>query len=110
MKFSHLHVSVRDLSAAVHWFESVAQLKKSFDNGRMAVLVLAPTVNLVLDTAEHDAAVTLAWESADCDGDFAALSERGAVVISAPEDLTWGVRAAYLQGPGAITIELEQSR
>ena len=35
-------------------------------------------------------------------------SERGAETLEAPEDRAWGVRAAYLRGPGRITFEIEQ--
>jgi hypothetical protein len=29
-------------------------------------------------------------------------------VIEEPADRSWGVRVAYLKGPGRITLELEQ--
>jgi hypothetical protein len=33
---------------------------------------------------------------------------RGAEMIEAPQDRPWGARAAYLKGPGGLTVEIEQ--
>ncbi len=108
MKFSHLHVSVRDLPSAIRWFADVARLKATYENGRMASFSLGGDFGLILDAAAADSTATLAWETADCDADFARFVARGAGVEAAPEDLAWGVRAAYLRGPGGLVIELEQ--
>jgi uncharacterized glyoxalase superfamily protein PhnB len=73
----------------------------------MASLPFGP-LSLILDQAEQDVAAVIAFESTACDVDFAEVVKRGAVVMDAPADQPWGVRVAYIQGPGALTIEIEQ--
>ena len=53
-------------------------------------------------------AVPIGFESDDCDRDFRAVMERGAVAVEPPNDKPWGARSAYLQGPGRLTFEIEQ--
>jgi len=108
MKFSHLHLGVRDLGAAVAWFEGVGRLPSTFQNDRMASIPIGGT-SVILDLAEEDSVATIAFGSEDCDADYKALLSRGASAAAAPEDQSWGARAAYIKGPGALTIELEQS-
>jgi uncharacterized glyoxalase superfamily protein PhnB len=73
----------------------------------MAVLQFGPIL-LVLDQDEDETVTTIGWATADCDADFRTLVGRGAQVIEEPADRSWGVRVAYLKGPGRITLELEQ--
>jgi uncharacterized glyoxalase superfamily protein PhnB len=73
----------------------------------MAVLQLGPIL-LVLDQDEDETVTTIGYATADCDADFRTVVGRGAQVIEEPADRSWGVRVAYLKGPGRITLELEQ--
>jgi hypothetical protein len=107
MKFSHMHLNVTDLDAAVAWFERIGRLPAGFRNDRMASIAVGDTT-LILDRNATDSEATVAFASTACDSDYAALVGRGAEPLAAPEDLSWGVRAAYVRGPGRITIELEQ--
>jgi hypothetical protein len=63
---------------------------------------------LILDAASDDSVATIAFNSPDCNADCAALLARGAQVVEPPQDRPYGARVAYLQGPGALTIEIEQ--
>jgi uncharacterized glyoxalase superfamily protein PhnB len=63
---------------------------------------------LVLDQDEDETVTTIGYATADCDADFRTVVGRGAQVIEEPADRSWGVRVAYLKGPGRITLELEQ--
>lgn len=107
MKFSHLHIGAEDLSSALAWFEDVGQLRPTFQNDRMASIPVDGT-SLILDLAAEDSVTTIAFETSDCDTAYLALLARGAASVAVPENLSWGVRAAYVQGPGAMTIEIEQ--
>src|SRR5262249_49619291 len=51
---------------------------------------------------------TIGSNGAACDAAAAALVARGAGVVQPPQNRPYGARVAYLQGPGALTIELEQ--
>ncbi len=55
-----------------------------------------------------DSVMTLSFESVDCDKDFHDLVAKGAIAIESPADRPWGARAAYVRGPGAMTVEFEQ--
>ncbi|MFD4246994.1 VOC family protein [Streptomyces sp. NPDC058525] len=107
MKVSHIHVTVRDLEAAVSWFRSVLEVTPGFRDERMAELQLG-RLGLVLDEGPADSQATIALASSDCDADYAHLLRRGADTLEPPDDRPWGTRAAYLKGPGAITIEIDQ--
>lgn len=78
------------------------------DGGGMAVLALHGA-SLILDAADEDGTATIGFASDDCDEDHRVASERGAETLEAPEDRAWGVRTAYLRGPGRITFEIEQN-
>ena len=107
MQLNHIHLGVRDLGGALDWLDRVWQLKAEFQNERMATMVFG-SFTLILDAAETDSLATIGFESDDCDRDFDAVTKRGAVVLEAPSDKPWGVRAAYIRGPGALRFELEQ--
>jgi uncharacterized glyoxalase superfamily protein PhnB len=64
---------------------------------------------LVVNDVEEDVLSTVAFTSTDCDGDFARVVAAGAVAIHEPEDKPWGVRGAFVQGPGKLIFEFEQS-
>ena len=106
MRLNHIHVAVRDLTGALDWLERVWQVKPQFQNDRMATL-LFDEFTLILDLGETDSPATIGFESDDCDRDFAAVVARGAEPLSSPENKPWGIRCAYLQGPGRLTFEIE---
>jgi uncharacterized glyoxalase superfamily protein PhnB len=107
MEFNHLHVGVRDLPAAMEWLAKVWDIEPSFQNESMASLTFHGTT-LILDSADEDAVSIIGFASNDCDGDFRQAFDRGAEALESPQDRAWGVRAAYLRGPGRITFEIEQ--
>lgn len=107
MKISHVHCRVRDLQAATRWFEKVCQVAPGFSNERMTVLSFGE-LGVILDAAPDDSVVTIGFESKDCDADFRLVTSRGAEPIEPPQDRPWGARAAYLKGPGGLTVEIEQ--
>lgn len=106
MNFNHIHLSVLDLGTAVHWLDRIWLLKPEFQNDRMATISFG-SLTLILDAAEADSSVTIGFESDDCDRDYRAVLERGAVAIEPPSNKPWGVRAAYIQGPGRLRFEIE---
>ena len=106
MQLNHIHVGVRDLKGAIEWFDKMWQLKPEFQNQRMATMIFG-SFTLILDAAETDTVATIGFESDDCDRDFQAVVDRGAVAIDSPSDKPWGVRAAYIQGPGQLRFEIE---
>lgn len=107
MELNHFHVYVRELGSAVEWFQRVCSARLTYRGDNMASLSVPP-LQLLLDTAEEDARITIGFATQDCDADFAAVVAKGAQAIEPPTDRPWGVRAAYIRGPGAITVELEQ--
>jgi uncharacterized glyoxalase superfamily protein PhnB len=107
MKVSHVHCRVVDLGAAVAWFEEKCGLSPSFRNAQIAVFPF-DAFTLILDVDSFDGAVTVGFDSADCRADFEAMVARGARALEPPQDRPYGARGAYLQGPGAIKIEIEQ--
>jgi uncharacterized glyoxalase superfamily protein PhnB len=62
---------------------------------------------LILDAAAEDSSATIGFESDDCDRDYRAVVQRGAVPLEAPANRPWGMRAAYLRGPGGLKFEIE---
>ncbi len=119
MKPGHIHCKVRDLPAAARWFEKIFKVKPVHNNERMVWLSFGG-FGLILDSAPDsvpdagpgaasvESVFTLAFDSDDCDADYKILTSRGAETITPPKDYPWGARAAYLKGPGGLTIELEQ--
>lgn len=109
MNFSHFHVPVKDLPAALDWLARVWDVRPDYEaEGAMAVLTVHGA-SLILDAGDADGPTTIGFSSEDCDADYRAASEGGAETIELPTDRPWGVRAAYLRGPGAITFEIEQA-
>lgn len=107
MTISHVHCRVKDLRGAVDWFTSACGVVPTFSDQRMAVLEFG-SFTLILDAASDDSRVTIGFNSLDCTADFAVLVARGAAIVQPPQDRSYGARVAYLQGPGALTIEIEQ--
>ena len=106
MILNHIHLQVRDLNAAVVWFETVLQVQPGFRNERLATFAFG-SMTLIFDTADNDVAATVGFESVDCDRDFRAVVERGAVALEPPTNKPWGVRTAYFRGPGELKFEIE---
>jgi catechol 2,3-dioxygenase-like lactoylglutathione lyase family enzyme len=106
MNFNHIHLGVRDLPAALDWIGRIWQLTPELQNDRMATIPFA-SFTVILDAAEADSSATIGFESDDCDRDYRAVLERGAVAIEPPSNKAWGVRAAYVQGPGRLRFEIE---
>jgi predicted enzyme related to lactoylglutathione lyase len=107
MEGNHFHVFVRDLAGALAWFTRVWDAEPIYREERMAILQFGP-IPLVLDQDEEETVTTIGYATADCDAAFRTVVGRGAQVIEEPADRSWGVRVAYLKGPGRITLELEQ--
>ena len=106
MTLNHIHLQVRDLGGTIDWFEKILQIHPGFRNERMATFSFDSFI-LIVDAASDDAPATLGFESDDCDRDFQAAVERGAIELQPPTNQEWGVRAAYLRGPGALKFEIE---
>ena len=109
MTISHVHCSVRDLQGAVAWFTEKCRVPPGFQDARIAAFKFG-SFTLILDAASSDGVMTVGFDSRDCDADFAAMMARGAAAIEPPADRPYGARVAYLKGPGAIKIEIEQFR
>jgi|SRR5262245_23575080 len=107
MYLNHIHLGVRDLPRALDWLDRIWQLKPQFQNDRMAAIGFG-TFTLIFDAAEADSPATIGFESDDCDRDFRAVLERGAVALDPPSNKAWGTRAAYVQGPGRLKFEIEE--
>ena len=107
MQLGHLHINFQDLPGAIRWMEQVLEKKPAYQNANMAVFPLG-SMSFIFDQSEEDSAVTIAFDSQNCDQDFSQLVGRQAKAIEKPADQPWGVRVAYLQGPGKTTIEIEQ--
>ena len=106
MVLNHIHLRVRDLNAAVDWFETILQVHPGFRNELMATFSFN-SLTLIVDGADDNAAITVGFESDDCDRDFRAVVQRGAIALEPPTNKPWGVRAAYFKGPGALKFEIE---
>jgi catechol 2,3-dioxygenase-like lactoylglutathione lyase family enzyme len=106
VRLNHIHVAVRDLEGALDWLDRIWEVKAEFQNERMATLLFAD-FTLILDSAETDSPATIGFETDDCDRDFQAVVGRGAVSLEAPENKPWGIRCAYIQGPGRLKFEIE---
>src|SRR5262249_12326632 len=107
MNASHFHIGVRDLAGAVAAFERLLGMKPVFSNERMATFRFGE-LGLLVDKADDDTRITIAFDSTDCQADFDGVVARGAEPLEPPTTQPWGVRAAYLKGPGGITFEIEQ--
>ncbi len=91
MKISHVHCRVRDLPAAARWFEQVLQATAVFNNERMVWLGFGE-FGVILDAATADSALTLGFDSDDCDADYRTVTGRGAEP-SRPRKIARGAHA-----------------
>ena len=106
MHLNHIHLRVRDLEAAVAWFEKVFQISPGFQNEQMATFCF-DSMTLIFDAAKDDVSATVGFESDDCDRDFRTVVQRGAIALEFPTNKPWGVRTAYFRGPGELKFEIE---
>ena len=58
MMLNHVHFQVRDLKAAIAWFEAVLELQPGFHNERIATFSFG-ALTVILDAASVDAPATL---------------------------------------------------
>ena len=65
-------------------------------------------LTIILDASAADTPATVGFDSQNCGEDFRAVRSRGATALEEPKDRPWGVRSAYIQGPGALKFEIEQ--
>ena len=107
MTLGHMHINVKNLSETTDWMNRILGKASSFQNPRMASYDFE-NISLVFDQSEKDSEMILAMKTSECDQLFSELIQKGGIQIDEPQDQPWGVRTAYIQGPGAITIELEQ--
>lgn len=107
IKLNHVHAKIRDLGAAVSWFETMFGLTPTHRDEWLAVFSWE-SFSLLLDASDVDSTLTLGFESRDCDADFHAVVAKGAIAIEPPADRPWGARGAYVRGPGALTIEFKE--
>ena len=107
LKPSHVHLGVTDLKGAVKWFGEVWQMRPTFENDWMAMIPFGQ-LSIILDAASADTTATVAFDSDNCDADLRDVVSRGALVLEEPSDRPWGVRAAYVRGPGSLKVEIEQ--
>lgn len=109
MKPGHVHVEVSDLEGTIAFFAKVLSMAPVYKNQTMATFSFGGT-SIIVDKGTENTKMTIAFNSSDCDGDFARLVGAGAIAINEPTTQPWGpIRSAYLRGPGNLTIELEQS-
>src|SRR5215475_4512091 len=106
MNLNHIHLRVRDLNGAVAWFKRILLVNTGFQNEHMATFSFN-SMTLIFDASNEDVSATVGFESDDCDRDFRAVVERGAVALEPPTNKSWGVRAAYFKGPGELKFEIE---
>jgi predicted enzyme related to lactoylglutathione lyase len=98
MKVSHVHCRVRDLPAAARWFQQALHATAVFNNERMAWLGFGD-FGVILDAAPADSALTLGFDSEDCDADFRTVTARGAETIEGPAGPPVGRTLRLSQGP-----------
>ena len=107
MQIAHVHVYVSDRPNAVEWFRTVWDATPDAEDHEMSLFTFGST-QLVINDVEEDVQSTIAFSSTSCDQDYADVIARGAVSIHEPQDKPWGVRVAFVQGPGKITLEIEE--
>ena len=106
MTLNHVHLQVSDLGGTIAWIEAILQARPEFANERMAAFAFG-SFTLIFDKADRDVLATIGFASENCDGDLHKLVDRGATVLEPPANKPWGVRAAYVKGPAALTVEIE---
>lgn len=108
MKVSHIHLSFTDLKNAIGWMKKHLNKEPGYQNEGMAVFSFE-NIEYVFDQGESNTGVTIALASNNCECDFKNLSKHGAEVIEQPMAQPWGVKTAYLKGPGEVVFEIEEA-
>ena len=93
MTLNHIHLQVRDLKAAIRWFETIWQVQPEFQNERIATFSFNSIV-LIFDAATADTPATVGFQSDDCDRDFRSIVERGAIVL----EPVWSKKSCHMAG------------
>lgn len=107
MKISHVHLSFTDLKGAIQWMKAILSKEPGYQNDGMAVFSFE-NIDCVFDKGDSNTEVTLALASNNCESDFQTLTQRGVIVIDPPTSQPWGVKTAYIQGPGKVVFEIEE--
>jgi catechol 2,3-dioxygenase-like lactoylglutathione lyase family enzyme len=107
MKPDHLHIRVADIDETVRWFGTFLDMRPNFRDGSMAMYSFGELA-VLFDKSDRVMPTTIGFSSDNCDRDFQRLIELGATPLKAPADQAYGVRSAYVKGPGELTIEIEQ--
>lgn len=108
MKIGHIHIGLTDLDAAVEWMNHNLEKEPGYRNANMAAFYF-DGISFVFDKSDEDTALSVAISTDSCDAEFEKITLKGAQVIEAPANQPWGVRTAYLVGPGKITVEIEET-
>ncbi len=106
-EISHFHVYVKDRPKTVEWFEKVFDLSPVAEDHEMSMFAFG-SVEIVINDTEEDVQSVIAFNSENCDQDYQDVIARGAVSKSKPGDKPWGVRSAFVHGPGKLSFEIEQ--
>ena len=119
-RFDHIHVMTRDVAAAGDWFrdflggrivgrvESAERPRIDVDLGGVRLFISPYSASAGgISSSDHRPGMDhVAFVVDDVDAAVAELSARGVIVLDQPFDSRPGVRAAFLQGPDNIRIEL----
>jgi predicted enzyme related to lactoylglutathione lyase len=109
MKINHIHVGVRDLQSAVEWLHKVWDLQPAFHKPSHMATFQFESFILIFDAAEKDCPVTIGIETDNCDFEYEYALQKGATSVKKPENMPWGARAGYIQGPGSVIFEFESA-
>ncbi|MEE9166866.1 MAG: hypothetical protein V3U24_05315 [Candidatus Neomarinimicrobiota bacterium] len=107
MEISHFHVYVKNRSKAVEWLKKVWYVTPVEEDHEMSMFTFG-SIAIIINDSEEDVPSTIAFGSKDCDHDYEDVIARGAISIQEPENKPWGVRIAFVQGPGKLTFEIEE--
>ena len=107
IQISHVHLFVKDRPEAVRWLKEIWGTVPDAEDHEMSLFSFGST-QIVVNDSDEDIQAIIAFESTDCVQDYDQLIGRGAVSISAPKAMPWGVKSAFVQGPGKITFEVEE--
>jgi hypothetical protein len=103
-QIAHVHVFVSDRPAAVEWLMTVWEAEPVAEDHEMSLFIFGST-QLVINDVADDIPSTVEFTSDNCDRYYRDVVARGAVSVDPPEDMPWGVRAAFVQGPGKLTFD-----
>ncbi|MFQ5352618.1 MAG: VOC family protein [Candidatus Binatia bacterium] len=107
-QIGHVHVYVSDRPKAVDWLKTVWGTDPIAEDHEMSLFVFGST-QLVVNDVDEDILSTIAFISDDCERDYREAIAKGAVAVHEPQDKPWGVKAAFLEGPGKLIFEIEET-